>query len=538
MKDSLRNKVVVITGATDAPGVTYDRELTDSFAVTATVSFTDATEKSSLWINCGDVASPYLAAVVEYDPIGKVRASLYSGDTQLCASKERKTKSKEFKVIVDNSLGEGKVQLHVIGTEDFSYHVEESGLDAQKLSQLKSLYFSSDAANLSLTDIGVDLAPYREGDMKKYANTAMNNMLRNFWWGDLETGALRNHFGGSFLYLLSLYNYYQLSQDEITRTIFDRQEYILLNHVDPNQVKVAGTSTTPAGDDAGYYCWYYMYMYDVTKNPAMLEYAEALIHSTYDRWWDDIYGGGLWYNNLGAAGGGTGAAEWMPRFKSAYSTATVMAGFEYFNATGDQEIYEMSVKEYEWMATHLNEGRNDGLYFAEYSDKGAGNGGSADQISSSGSSTMLNGNMGMAVTSYEMYKYTGEQVYLDRVYATLEGILNREVVNGLFLCDRDPTTGASFMGHFVRMLIDMHKKGIDKGYLERYKAPFYSTAIMVSTNNCTEEGYYNGAWYYLQEGEKSYADLAGNTADLIVVSGNSTHVITAAALIENYLTES
>ena len=527
------NSVKVITGVTGNPGMVYTQELPEAFAATATASFAEA--KGTVKFLCGESSSPYVSVTLEYDPAGKVTASLYNGTTLLCTSGAVKTKSTDFKVVVDNAVGDGKVQLHVTGTQDFAYHTEGKGMDVQALSQLKTLSFSADTAGLSITDIAVDLAPYKMGSMKAYAHTAMNDMLRNFWWGDLDTGMLRGGFGGSFLYLLSLYNYYSLSQDEVSRKIFERQEYMLLNHLEPSQVKVAGTSTTPAGDDAGYFSLYYMYLYRVTQNPEMLEYTKALIHSIYDRWWDDIYGGGLWYNNLGAAGGGTGSASWMPRFKSAYSTSTVMAGFEYYDVTDDQEIFDMSVKEYEWMATHLNEGRDDGLYFAEYSDLGAGNGGSADQISPEGSSIMLNGNMGMAVCSYEMYKYTGEQKYMDRVLATLEGILNREVVNGLFLVDRDPTTGSSFMGYFVEMLMDMHKKGIDHGYLKRYMAPFYATATIIATNNRTEDGYYNGAWYYLEEGEKSYADMAGQIPQLIVVSGNSSHVITAAAMLENYV---
>lgn len=530
------NSIKIISGATGAPGVCYAKELPSRFAFTTTASFADVEGAAALKVSFGqDKTNPYLTVQLSKDANENVFVSLFCGEKELCSSKAYKSSATEYKLILDNSLGNGCVQLHMTGGKNVSYHVEIDQLEQALLGSLSHFYLSADAARISLTDTGVDNAPYQVGDMKKYATAAMNDVIRNFWYGDLETGMLRGGYGGSSLFVMSLYNYYLLSQDSVCKSIFERQEYQLIHGYDPNQVKVAGTSTTPAGDDQGYFCLYNMFWYRVTKNPEVLEYAKALFDSIFIKYWDDVYGGGLWYNQGGSSGGGTGSSAALPRFKSVYSVSTVMAGFEYFDATGDKEVFDKAAAEYEWMATHLNEGRNDGLYFAEYTDAGAGNGGSADHISAAGSSTFLGGNMGMAVCSYKMYKYTDEQKYLDRTMATLEGILTREVKDGLFLCDRDPVTGASFMGYLVEMLIEMDQQGIDNGYLERYVLPFYATASLIYTNNRTEEGFYNGAWYYLEEGEKSYADMGGNTADLITVTGNSTHVITAAALLEDYL---
>lgn len=511
----------------------YTQDLPKDFVFTSKVSFEKVIEAGSLTIRFGQDTGGNIAAdlevKVERQADGKMQISALADGKSLGSSGFCMTEDTAVTLVLDIS-GSDTLTLYAAGEKDFAYFGVDLPLAAEIEARLQKMALVSSLKSVQISDIGIDATPYKVGDMAEYAQVAAANLFKNFWYGDLETGAARGGFCDTGHYIMGLYTYYLRTKDPVIKTMFACFERELLQNLKRSDFTVAGTSVTLAGDDAGYLLIFYMLLYRINGNPEMLTYTRTLFDSIYDRWWDDIYGGGLWYNNLGAAGGD----PLVGRTKSLYSVSTVLGAFDYYDVTQEEDVYRLAVDEYEWMATHLNERRDDGLYFADYNDQGAGCGASPDSIGHDGSSTYLGGNCGMVSTHWRMYKYTNDTKYLDRALATLNGILTKETENGRFINGRDVMTNAAMMGRLVETLIEMKEAGKDNGYLDKFAPVLFSTATVIHQNR-SEDGFYNGAWYPLAEGEKSISDQAGITGDVSCVSYNSVHLIHAAALMEYYL---
>jgi len=370
---------------------------------------------------------------------------------------------------------------------------------------------------------------YSLGNIKMMSRKALYDLYNNFYLGTPEDGSVRGGITAALLFLTAFYNEYLLYGEEEIKQMFE-SEMKKLYAMDEAEITVAGSSTLPALDDCAYTALRLITAYKVTGDERLLDYADKIYKSTYERWWDDIYGGGLWYNNHGAAGGDGVFNRW----KSLYGAAYSIAGFELYTLVGDQYYLDCAIAEYEWMHKALSEGRSDGIYTCDYMDAGPANGSDLNYITRNGSCSYLGGNVGMAVCHYWMYKHTNDEKYLDRTYKTLGGILKKFILEDTFLMDRDAATNAFYFDYLVTDLIEMKQKGIDKGYFDKYNDYLCNTAIMIYENNRTEKGYYSGAWCYLEAGEISIPEQAGvGSPEFLFTSSNSVQVVTAAARMEH-----
>ena len=166
--------------------------------------------------------------------------------------------------------------------------------------------------------------------------------------------------------------------------------------------------------------------------------------------------------------------------------------------------------------------------FLEKMDKNeiaAGHRGDAGRISEGGSSSFLGGNMAMAALSAKFYKITGEQKYLDRVYATNAGILQHYNNNGVLLNDRDAWTNGTFASFYASWVLTLPDT-------EQMQQLMKDTAVSIVTNDRTADGYYGGSWQGPPAGPSSVWASGGSVAQQTMTSGTTVAIVVGTALLE------
>lgn len=538
--------VKITAGSTKGIGAWYAKEVADAFILHTTVSFANLkeAEASGSILLGADKDHAALTLTVSRSEKGMVTVSLLEKEKTLCTTGEVKTAEQQFTVILDNSAGDGKLRLHVTGGETFSYHVETDALAEDTRSQLKVLAFSSQNKSLVFTDLALDVMIYKKGDLKAYGRKAMEGMLKNFWDGDPADGCFINcsdtmvwEYGMALLGMETLYN---ATKDDAIAEYFKGQWAAMQGRFTEEQLTRPGREPNTACDDAAWTAMTLMSIYRMTGDQNALRLAGKTVERSYDYWKDEDISNGLWYRL-----DGQGQLGEFGYAKSVYCAGLILTALEYHEQTkgtdlANPELYADTLTLYNWVENNL---RRDGtktfgeisvsvddkLYWTDFDDNRSTGvaqpqGASApDNIGEAGSVSSLFGNMAMSVINAKLYKMQGDKDCLTKALETANALANAPYnAKGIFLNDRDAWTNAAFAGYFVRDVLGL--EGIDSTLKDMVK----NTALTIVLNCETADGTYTAEW----NGTKAWT-IAGSTADQIMTTASSAHMIFAGALAES-----
>ncbi len=371
---------------------------------------------------------------------------------------------------------------------------------------------------------------YSPSHFRDIAGNAVDDLIRHFWtpaddggeilpsWQGLPSAQLPDPRGAIWeraMMLFALDNYVQATEDARASRIIGQECRRFMRRYRPGELEAAGTLLHTAVDDCGWNAALYLLFYRHTGETWMLDRAVGLLNNTYDKWMDDALGGGLWYRD---------EKEDAKHVKSLYAAAIVLDSLDVWKHTGRPEFHDRALRVYEWM--HNTLARPDGIYYCDCNTGGPLGRSNPDNIHEAGSVSFLAGNMAMAVIHARMFRDTGEDRYRQRAVRTAQGILDREVVNGLYLNDRDAWVNAVFMGPFVREVLPL------PGVNPEHRNVLFRTADSIMKNDRTPDGYYGGCWGGPADGPGSKWSAAGSTPAQIMTSANAVNVVIAAAALE------
>lgn len=359
----------------------------------------------------------------------------------------------------------------------------------------------------------------------KLATAAVGDIIRNWWDGDADTASGHLKFAShgfheegmtvsqtcpweTSMLLHCIYDMYFLTGNEYYKNLI-LAEAATYHTLDPEVLECAAGDYNWASDDCAWNAIMYLCFYNVTGDTWFVDRAAGLLDSVMERWYDeekDI----LYYKD---------DVDYM----SYYEAGLALSWLRIWEITGEQRYYDLALASYERVQEHL--GRDDGLYYCEATIYWPT--GNKDAIGEAGSSSALAGNMCMAALSAKLYKLTGDQTYLDRVYLTNSGILKYydKDGDGVLLNDRDAWTNATFAAFYVSEVLSLPDT-------EEMQALIYGTADSIYTNARTQDGYYGGTWCGPAEGDQSIWYVKGSTPQQCMTTGTSVMMITAAALLE------
>ena len=394
------------------------------------------------------------------------------------------------------------------------------------------------------------------GEMRALADKATEDMLRNFWRGDAKTGHMMKEDHGYetegdqqmiWAHAMMLIGMDAMAAVTGEQEMSDRiaaQWAFTKETFSEEELVRPGMWPNIAVDDAGWDAMAYMIWYRTTGDPFALKVAGEVIRNSYEYWKDGDIGNGLWYPQVPPSQGGDAAS----RTKSLYSAALILAAMEYCEETGDDDLFEETMRLYRWKETHLlRDGRkeypgftldcDDKLYFIGYNENretekpeeaiGPQGGTTPMSIHEAGSCGFLGGIMGMGTIHARLYRRTGDRRYLERaletVYAVTDGIYNQ---NGVLINDRDAWTNGAFARGWAEEVLTL------PGVRDKDKELLFNTARSIAENARTPKGYYGGSWSGPAEGEGSAWYRAKSIPEQIMTSATSTNMIIAAALLE------
>ena len=356
----------------------------------------------------------------------------------------------------------------------------------------------------------------------RLAELAVSDIMGHYWIGDLETGYFMPVWKGypedladergaiweMAMCMFAVYDMWVITGDETYKQyMICEANYYKENFSDSlSDIETAGALLNTASDDCAWTALFMLNCYTVTEDMWFVERAINLLDDAYARWHDNQLGGGLWYKDGDTA-------------KSLYEVGIALSWLRIWEITGEQRFWDLALESYNWMHDYL--GREDGIYAISISSAGQASG----RISEAGSCSFLAGNMGMASLHAKLYSITGEQKYLDRVYATNAGIVKNYDINGILLNDRDAWTNGTFATFYASWVLSLPNT-------EEMQTLLKNTATSIVKNARTADGYYGGSWQGPADGPASIWASNGSVALQTMTSGTSVSIVVAAAMLE------
>ncbi len=331
------------------------------------------------------------------------------------------------------------------------------------------------------------------------------------WKDDIPKGSLWE----SAMLIYPVYDMWVITGDEVYAHALSSHAQWLKNNFQAASLENPAGPPGPATDDCAWCCMMFLIFYEVTGDEWFVERTINLLDNSVERWYDEHLGG-LYYKD-------------GVDFMSLYECGMTLSWLRLWEIKGDQRFYDLALRSYENMHKRLL--RSDGIYFIEC-NKFWPTSGDENRITEGGSSSFLAGNMAMAALSAKFYKITGNQEYLDRVYATNEGLLQWYDTDGdgVLLNDRDGWTNGTFAAFYAAEVLSLPDT-------EEMQKLLKSTAESIVRNCRTEDGYYGASWQGPAEGPSSIWHSKGTTANQSKTSGSTVMMVTAAAILEAKLEE-
>lgn len=377
----------------------------------------------------------------------------------------------------------------------------------------------------------------RETLMEGYARRAYEDLLRNYWKGDGETGCIiptwtgipveevpggdpRGGLWERGMMTIAMDNYYRATGDEDIRKRIVLEAKRLKALFSVEELTAAGTFLHNACDDCGWHARLYLMYYQYVKDPWFLDCAKQMIDKAADRWLDNALGGGMWYENT-------------RKWKSLYQIAVVLACLDIFEYTGEKRYFLLATECYYWMETHLK--WKAGIYWTDLNCSGLP--GQKEPaiteyredpalVGDPGSLSFLGGNMAMGAIHARLYRISGLEVYRKRLEELCSGLIEIYIRDGCFINDRDAWTDTYCLGEWTRevaVLPDLDPR-LNKALVD--------TALSVARNARTEDGHYSAVWRGPAEDPNHRWVQVGSVARQITTTSTGVNWIMCAYLLE------
>lgn len=357
---------------------------------------------------------------------------------------------------------------------------------------------------------------------RKLSALAVNDVLAHFWTGDRETGHFARTWNGligdksrdprgsgweTAQLVYAVYDLWLATGDDSYRELIEAEAAFFRNNFTKEELANAGGEFNWATDDCAWNAMQFLAFHTVTGDDWFLQCAIELLDNTRARWYDEELNG-MYYRD---------DADYM----SLYEVGCAISWLRIWEITGEERFYQLAEQSYEGMHTRLI--RDDGLYYCEANKHWPL--GEKNTIFEGSSSSFLTGNMGMAALSAKFYKLTGDEKYLERVYATNAGILKRYNDDGVLLNDRDAWTNGAFAAYYAADVLSLPNT-------EEMQALLKATAVSIVKNARTTNGYYGGSWGGPAEGPTSKWYAKGSIPLQSMTTGTSVLMVVASAVLE------
>ena len=360
------------------------------------------------------------------------------------------------------------------------------------------------------------------------AAVAVGYLVRHYWGGSPRRGHIRcswNGYPGGGLVLKGVYpplwergmmvfamaNLYQATGSPILKQRLRAEWSWIKAHYPPGILETAGNGFQPECDDCGWNALTLLTFHKVLGNRRPLQYAAHLVASAFQRWLDNKFGGGMWYNDA-------------RKDKSLYQVGIVLSALKIYEATGNRALYRKAMACYQWMESHLL--RPDGLYWCDYGRTGPVGKDRPNDIHQAGSVTYIGGNMGMGVIQATLYDITNQKAYRRRAIRVAVAIAKRLTRNGVYLDDRDAWTDGSFAGEWATKVLTL------RGIKKQQREILYRTANSIYYHDRTLDDFYGGCWGGPAGGPGCRWCTIGSLPQQIMTSSSAVNLITAAALLQ------
>jgi hypothetical protein len=377
---------------------------------------------------------------------------------------------------------------------------------------------------LTLDDVPTALALAQGGlGYLPMAEAAVDDLYKHFWIGSPTNGYVmaawggrpdRDHpFGSVWEHaqmLRTMMDLYRINHDPGLLTRIRLHWKWMVDHLGSDLTTVGAGTNMNWSDDAGWSTMMYLDVYRLTKDPEALAMAKTLFNNVYNRWVDDIYGGGQWYTD-------------EHNQKSVYQVSEILTGLRLYDITGDASFRDRAMGLYKWVDKALARGR--GLYYVDYDRNGPVKKNGPPEPAAS--DTMLAGNMAMAVTAARIYRATGDRKYLDKAVQTANAILAVETDGGIYMNDRDANVEGFYVADWVAEVLSL--PGVGPEHADTLRR----TAASIYANARTPDGYYSGNWSGPAQGPLAAWGRPGRgfSPQQIMISSNSVHMIVGAAAL-------
>lgn len=364
-------------------------------------------------------------------------------------------------------------------------------------------------------------------DPRGRATRATSDLLRHYWIGGPGEGSFLPTWNGRAVQTSdrrgvlweramaygALFHAWKITQDSDLARRLEVDWKHTRSAFRPTELESCGARPgfNPAADDAGWSARMYLDAHQATRDPEALARAQGLVRAAFQRWEDDLLGGGLWYSD-------------DHRVKSLYQVALAEAALRIHETTRDPEFLELALRSYTWMEAHLL--RSDGLYWVDFNTQGPVGQTKPDQIQEAASVVFLGGNMGMAALHGALHRLTGDPLYRMRALRSAAAIQSRLTTpEGIYLNDRDAWTEGAFVRQWVEEVLPL------PGLPVQHAALLQATGRSVFERARTPDGHYGGSWGGPAEGSDSRWYVRGSRPDQLTTSASSIQWILGAAAL-------
>ena len=281
-------------------------------------------------------------------------------------------------------------------------------------------------------------------------------------------------------------NKYKLYLDNEVLYVCSIAEYMTNNAGGQRNIVVAGTGHNTAHDDVGWnLMWLAMLAEHAGQNgmtsqrDLLLARARLLFVDVY-RWVNADFLDGMWYRSSSLSG--STIARYRDQWMSSYAAAIALAGLDLANLDSANAADYRAKSEVIYRGVKSVMGRADGLYWTDVGYAGVSGKENPYGIGTAGSASFIAANMAMTVLDLRFNNVASAQ-------NTLRGMARYQNTMGGYTNDRDAWANGTFIGPFVREVLNDSGNGVSEALKDIHRVMFYNTAQAIMRNSIDSSRY-------------------------------------------------
>lgn len=368
-----------------------------------------------------------------------------------------------------------------------------------------------------------------EPDYRAMADSAVADLVKNYWTGDAATGHIRPSWGGTptkemrtpiwemGTFVFAVDNLYQTSHDPVLKQRIRAEWRFLQRWHPPKDMTAVGEGTLQnALDDAMTAALVCLTVYRDTEETQCLFLAKDLVNHAWVRWHDNSLGGALWYRDIRDV-----KADWNAEF--------ALISLRLYELTGERVYWDRALEAYQWVERSLL--RPDGLYYRYMRPDGSMKATIADSPRENREDTGLLGNTLMGILHARLYRDTGSKDYLARALRTAKAVRTHQTDGqGCLVNEGDGWMDGVFIGEWATEVLSL------PGIAPEDQTALRKTAEAIMSRDRTPDGHYGPCWNGplgagcpWDDPKRTYARA---TPDQIATSSGAVNVVVAAAALD------